>query len=191
MIELVAQGLDVQGLDSSRDMLARCEAKARAHGLSVSLYQQDMRSLTLPIRYRTIFLAGASFMLLSEAGDAERALRRIHDHLEPGGRVIIPLYMPPPRERQEKARGLDPYRRKRQDSSPVAAWRARLGTEEGQQVYARRREVAEWVFAGWANRGWHKFRVRGLRKTQAQGCWQGLAHNALRLRALAQKERAA
>jgi hypothetical protein len=101
----------------------------------------------------------------------------------------VRLYMPPPRERQEKARGQDPYQRKRGDSDAVAGWRARLGTGAGQQVYARRREVAEWVFAGWANRGWHKFRVRGLKKAQAQGCWEALAHNALRARA--QKVRAA
>jgi len=49
----------------------------------------------LDLVYRTIFLAGASFMLLSDAGDAERTLQRIFHHLEPGGRAIIPLYIPP------------------------------------------------------------------------------------------------
>jgi hypothetical protein len=102
----------------------------------------------------------------------------------------IRRYMPPPRERQEKARGQDPYRRKRDDSDAVAGWRARLGTAAGQEVYARRRAVAAWVFAGWANRGWQKFRVRGLRKARLQGCWQALAHNALRLRARAEQVRA-
>lgn len=95
LLDLVEQGLSVHGLDSSADMLVKCAAKAKARGLRVRLHQQEMQSFTLPTRYRTIFLAGASFMLLSEAGDSEHTLQRIYDHLEPGGKVIIPLYVPP------------------------------------------------------------------------------------------------
>ena len=62
LLPLLAQGLRVEGLDSSRDMLTRCEAKASAQGLHVTLHQQEMQNLALPTRYRTIFFAGASFM---------------------------------------------------------------------------------------------------------------------------------
>lgn len=95
LLPLVAQGLRVEGLDSSCDMLTRCEAKAQAQGLHVTLHQQEMQSFTLPIRYRTIFFAGASFMLLSDLDDAKRTLQRIYHHLEPTGRAVIPLYVPP------------------------------------------------------------------------------------------------
>ena len=95
LLDLVEQGLDVHGLDASRDMLTRCEAGARARSLSVTLYEQEWQAFTLPIRYRTIFFAGASFMLMPEAFDAARTLARIHHHLEPGGRAIVPLYVPP------------------------------------------------------------------------------------------------
>jgi SAM-dependent methyltransferase len=95
LLALLEQGLDVHGLDSSRDMLARCEAKAEARGLRVTLHQQEMQSFALVMRYRTIFFAGASFMLLPDARDAERTLERIHHHLQPGGQVVIPLYVPP------------------------------------------------------------------------------------------------
>src|SRR5262245_5723941 len=81
LLDLVERGLEVHGLDSSRDMLARCEAKAAARGLRVSLYQQEMQGLALPTRYRTIFFAGASFMLLPDALDSESTLARIHQHL--------------------------------------------------------------------------------------------------------------
>ena len=74
LLDLVEQGLDVHGLDSSRDMLAKCEAKAEARDLRVRLYQQEMQGFALPTRYRTIFFAGASFMLLTEAQDSERTL---------------------------------------------------------------------------------------------------------------------
>ena len=95
LLPLLAQGLRVEGLDSSRDMLTRCEAKASAQGLHVTLHQQEMQNLALPTRYRTIFFAGASFMLLPDLHDAERTLHRIYHHLEPGGRAVIPLYVPP------------------------------------------------------------------------------------------------
>lgn len=75
LLPLVAQGLRVEGLDSSRDMLTRCEAKAQAQGVHVTLHQQEMQSFTLPTRYRTIFFAGASFMLLPDFHDAECTLQ--------------------------------------------------------------------------------------------------------------------
>ena len=48
LLDLVEQGLDVHGLDSSRAMLAKCEAKAEARDLRVRLYQQEMRGLYAP-----------------------------------------------------------------------------------------------------------------------------------------------
>ena len=95
LLDLVELGLDVHGLDASRDMLARCEANADARGLRVSLHQQEMQSFSVPTRYRTIFFAGASFMLLPDVQDAERTLERIHYHLLPEGKAVIPLYVPP------------------------------------------------------------------------------------------------
>jgi hypothetical protein len=50
-----------------------------------------MQSFSLPRRYRSIFLAGASFTLLTRDEDAASALARIHAHLEPGGSALIPL----------------------------------------------------------------------------------------------------
>src|SRR5262249_20371446 len=64
-------------------------------GLRARLHQQEMQSFALPTRYRTIFFAGASFMLLPDVEDAERTLERIHYHLRPGGQAVIPLYVPP------------------------------------------------------------------------------------------------
>jgi predicted TPR repeat methyltransferase len=74
-LDPVEQGLNVHGLDSSADMLVKCAAKAQARGLRVRLHQQEMQSFARPTRYQTIFLAGASFMLLSEAGDPEPTLQ--------------------------------------------------------------------------------------------------------------------
>lgn len=91
LLELVERGYLVEGLDASQDMLDRCRARADARGLAVTLHRGEMQSFSLGRRYRSIFLAGASFTLLTDDADAARTLERIHAHLEPGGSVLIPL----------------------------------------------------------------------------------------------------
>lgn len=91
LLDLVAQGYEVEGLDASADMLARCRAGAASRNLSVTLHQGAMQQFALPRRYKAIFLAGASFTLLTSDADALATLRCIHAHLEPGGSVLIPL----------------------------------------------------------------------------------------------------
>lgn len=50
--------------------------------------------MALPRRYRSIFLAGASFNLLPDDDGAGRALERIREHLVEGGSALIPLHIP-------------------------------------------------------------------------------------------------
>jgi SAM-dependent methyltransferase len=97
LLELRERGYDVDGLDASRDMLDRCRADASTRGLEVTLYEATMQSFALPRRYRAIFLAGGSFMLLPSDEDAARTLRCMHDHLMPGGAVMIPVPAHPER----------------------------------------------------------------------------------------------
>ncbi len=94
MLDLLERGYDVHGLDASADMLDRCRAEAGRRGLSVTLFEQRMQDLRVPHRYRSMFLAGGSFTLLTHDDDARRALQAMAAHLEPGGRVLIPLEVP-------------------------------------------------------------------------------------------------
>jgi hypothetical protein len=96
ILELRRRGLDVEGLDASPDMLERCRAAAAAQGLDVVLHEQTMESMSLPRRYRSIFLAGASFNLLADDDVARRALERIHLHLTDDGSALVPLHIPSP-----------------------------------------------------------------------------------------------
>ena len=48
LLDLRARGLDVEGLDASPDMLARCRANAAARGLVVTLHESPMESMELP-----------------------------------------------------------------------------------------------------------------------------------------------
>ncbi|MBZ2195825.1 class I SAM-dependent methyltransferase [Occultella gossypii] len=96
LLDLRRRGLDVDGVDSSADMLDRCRARAVAAGLTVAVHHQRMEELYLPRRYRSIFLAGPTFNLLPDDETAARALARIRAHLTDGGTALVPLFIPDP-----------------------------------------------------------------------------------------------
>ena len=94
LLSFAAAGLDVEGLDSSSDMLDRCRAKASDLGLSVALHQQRMESFEIARAFRTVYCVSSSFMLLPDDDGARQALATIHRHLEPGGRLLVALHLP-------------------------------------------------------------------------------------------------
>ncbi|CAG6393734.1 class I SAM-dependent methyltransferase [Streptomyces cocklensis] len=89
-------GLDVDGVDSSADMLERCRLRAREQGVEVVVHRQRMEALDLPRRYRAVFLAGPTFNLLPDDTVALAALRGIRHHLAEGGTALVPLFVPSP-----------------------------------------------------------------------------------------------
>ncbi len=101
LLSLRAQGLDVEGVDSSLDMLNRCRSNAARAGLEVTLHHARMEDLTLGRVYRSIYLAGPTFNLLADDATALRALTAIRAHLSVDGRVMVPLWIPPPTPPEE------------------------------------------------------------------------------------------
>jgi SAM-dependent methyltransferase len=101
LLTLRARGLDVEGVDSSADMLERCRANAAAQGIEVTLHRQQMQELSLDRQYRSIYLAGPTFNLLPDDDTARQALHRIHRHLTPDGAALIPLWIPDPTDPDE------------------------------------------------------------------------------------------
>jgi SAM-dependent methyltransferase len=96
LLALRSRGLDVEGLDSSPDMLDLCRQAAAAAGLDVVLHESPMETMDLGRRYRSIYLAGPTFNLLPDDASAGAALARIAAHLEPGGSALVPLFIPDP-----------------------------------------------------------------------------------------------
>ncbi len=103
-LELLRRGIDIDGVDSSQDMLDRCQAQADIEGLRIATYCQPMQNLALPRIYRAIYLAGPTFNLLPDDDTARRTLQGIADHLQPGGQAMVPLWIPPPTDQQEFGR---------------------------------------------------------------------------------------
>ena len=104
MLELRARGIDVEGVDSSLDMLERCRAAAAERQLDVVLHHATFQEMDLPRRFRAIYLAGATFNLLPDDDSAQRALEQIAAHLESGGAALIPLFIPQPNQPRVGAR---------------------------------------------------------------------------------------
>jgi SAM-dependent methyltransferase len=91
LLDFLSQGIDIDGVDNSPEMLTICREKADRLGFQPRLYQQEMEELELPRRYRTIIVPSSSFQLLLHRPDAARAMGRFHDHLEPGGSLVMPF----------------------------------------------------------------------------------------------------
>lgn len=96
LLDLRAEGLDVEGVDSSADMLDRCRENALRRGLEVRLHHQRVEDLHLGRRYRSIYFAGPTFTLLPDDRTAGRALEALGRHLTGDGRALIPLWVPDP-----------------------------------------------------------------------------------------------
>ncbi len=96
ILALREHGIDVDGVDSSADMLARCRATAAERGIEVTVYEQAIERLDLRRRYRAVYLAGPTFNLLPDDETALAALTRIRMHLAQGGVALVPLFIPDP-----------------------------------------------------------------------------------------------
>jgi SAM-dependent methyltransferase len=91
LLDCLGQGIDIDGVDVSDDMLALCQAKAADLGLQPRLYRQAMESLHLPRRYCTIIVPSSSFQLVLDPAGAREAMGRFFVHLQPGGALVMPF----------------------------------------------------------------------------------------------------
>lgn len=91
LLDYLAQGIDIDGVDNSPDMLALCRKKADHLGLDPALYEQYLETLALPRRYRTILVPSSTLQLILELERVQQALQRLHDHLLPGGALAASM----------------------------------------------------------------------------------------------------
>jgi transposase len=91
----------------------------------------------------------------------------------------VTVYAPIPASRKD---GVDPYKRKPTDSDATAAWRSRMNTDDGKEIYKDRAATAETVNADLrGHRGLDKFGVRGLSKVVTIATLTALTYNSLRM----------
>ena len=127
LLDFLAQGIDIDGLEISEDMLAVCRTNAAESGVDVAgrLFRQAMELMSLPRHYRTIIVPSSSFQLVLDPAAAVEALRRFHAHLVPGGTLALPFYT--------------------YDRAADESWTEEAGLADGSVV---RRTSRGWVDAG-------------------------------------------
>lgn len=135
LLPYLKAGLDVDGCDYSRDMLAQCEERAKREGLSPRLYAQAMHELDLPRRYRTIYACGV-IGLGGERRLTMQAMQRCYEHLRPGGTFAFdmsPRWNDPPAWLSR----LPENRRSLPEEWPLSTERKRLADGAELEIAAR------------------------------------------------------
>jgi SAM-dependent methyltransferase len=94
LIPLLERGLSIDGLDNSAEMLASCSKRCKAKNLKVNVFNQPLQDLSLPTKYGLIFIAIGSFQLIEDRSEALIALKKLYDHLLPGGVLLLETFIP-------------------------------------------------------------------------------------------------
>ncbi len=87
LLDYAQQGIDIDGVDNSPEMIDLCRQKAAGLGVAVNLYVQYMETLSLPRKYATILVPSSTIQLIIEPEMVDRALVNLRESLLPGGAV--------------------------------------------------------------------------------------------------------
>jgi SAM-dependent methyltransferase len=93
LIPLLEAGLVVDGMDTSPSMLSVCKEHCINRGLDPRLYDGNMKNFSLSNTYEAIIIPAGSFLLIEKREESINALKCFHNHLIPGGRLIIDLFL--------------------------------------------------------------------------------------------------
>ena len=143
-------------------------------GVEVSNAGSDSAGLSEPLRQQVERRSGGQVKQhLLDGGymkmtDLERAQKQ-----------GVELYMPPKPARKAERRGRE-LEVKPGDSAAVRAWKRRMASAEGQEIYRQRAATSETVNADLrCYRGLGPMTVRGLNKMRCVALWCALAYNLL------------
>ena len=92
LLDYSQQGIDIEGVDNSPDMLAMCRQKAEKMGLIPILYHQFIEELSIPKSYQVILIPSSSIQLIISPELAVKAIRNLYEILMPGG-IIAASFM--------------------------------------------------------------------------------------------------
>lgn len=93
LIPLIEKGLQVDGFDSSEEMLKICRNHCDSKDLNPMLFKGEMESFSLDTRYQAIIIPTGSFLLLHKREDSLRALKNFYHHLHDGGKLLIDIFL--------------------------------------------------------------------------------------------------
>ena len=93
-LPLALEGVDITGLDLSPEMLAVAREKSRAAGAATEWVEGDMRDFHLGRRFQLVYLVGNAICHLLDRASLEGCLACVREHLSPGGRFVVSVFVP-------------------------------------------------------------------------------------------------
>jgi len=99
LFPIAQRGRPITGVDNSARMLARCRERLAGESAEVrskvKLVKSDMREFDLgDERFSIVLIPFRPFQHLISTSDQIAALKGIHRHLEPGGRLVFDVFNP-------------------------------------------------------------------------------------------------
>ncbi|MBH0229224.1 class I SAM-dependent methyltransferase [Halobacillus yeomjeoni] len=93
LIPLLQKGVDIEGFDSSSDMLGICRKNCEEKNLNPKLFEATMESFSVNMEYDAIIVPTGTFLLLHRREESIKALKNFHRHLRSGGKLIIDILL--------------------------------------------------------------------------------------------------
>jgi SAM-dependent methyltransferase len=104
LIPLLEAGHEVDGVDSSAEMLAACRRHCHDRGLDPVLREADMTIFVQLAAYQAVIIPAGSIALLDGRQATLQALACFRDSLVPGGRLFVDVPVPRPAAEHEPMR---------------------------------------------------------------------------------------
>ena len=154
--------------------LATDTASRAIVGVEVTAQGVDSANLSQPMRRQVERRTGRKVQQHLLDGGYHRS-----EDIEQAHREEVELFLPPKSARLAANRGLE-LRPKPGDSPGVLAWKRRMASDEGKEIYKQRASTSETVNADLrTQRGLSRIAVRGLKKAQCVALWSALAYNLM------------
>ncbi len=93
LIPFIQNGLDIEGVDLSEQMLKQCRNNMKKNQVEGVVYQGDLTQLNLKQRYEAIIMPTGSFCLLPREL-VIKVLNSFFNHLKDEGRLILDIELP-------------------------------------------------------------------------------------------------
>src|SRR5258705_6380754 len=143
-------------------------------GVEVSNEGSDNAGLSEPMRRQVEQRSGGKVKQQLIDGGYLRA-----EDIEQAHCTGVELFVPPKPARQARNQGRE-LEAKPGDGEAVLAWKRRMASEEGKEIYKARAATSETVNADLRTyRGLSQFTVRGLNKIRCVALWCALAYNLM------------
>jgi SAM-dependent methyltransferase len=94
LLPILKAGVDIEGIDNSKEMLSLLRKKARKMGLEPRVRKADMTDFNPRKKYDLIIVPYRAFLHVESNQDRIKALKNFKKHLRKGGKLVLDFFFP-------------------------------------------------------------------------------------------------